>query len=438
MQSYNPKSANEETTTRQLRPGSPLGGEFGLSGHEPGFVLGFDSSAETFDNGPDLVCLSHLRWNFVYQRPQHLMTRCARERRVFYFEEPIPKAISAPRLEVGMCPSGVCIVVPQLPHGLSESEVEAAQRALIDQLFVECGIRECVLWYYTPMALSFTSHLKPLAVVYDCMDELSGFRGAHGEMSRREAELLSRADVVFTGGVSLYEAKCKQHPNVHAFPSSIDVAHFAQARLPHPEPDDQAGIPHPRLGFAGVIDERMDMSLIGQVASARPDWHIVMVGPIVKLGASEVAHAENIHYLGPKLYKELPAYLSGWDAALMPFAHNEATRHISPTKTPEYLAAGRRVVSTSIRDVVREYGKQGLVHLADSPDDFVRAVEAIIAAPASESWRNKVDAFLEHKSWGHTWSEMMGLLRSAMEAGAQTEMAHAATTAPSPDLFVGR
>lgn len=300
------------------------------------------------DRRYDVICFSHLRWDFVYQRPQHLLARCAELHRTFYIEEPVFDS-SEPRLEVSSRRHGVVVVVPHLPEGVAPETATLLQRELIDEFVERQEIREFVLWYYTPMALEFSRHLKPVATVYDCMDELSAFRGAAPELQAREIELLQRADVVFTGGQSLYELKRTQHPKVSSFPSSVDVPHFRGAREPQAEPPDQAAIPHPRLGFYGVIDERMDLELLAGIAASRPDWHLVIIGPTVKIDADVLPDNDNIHYLGSKSYDELPTYLSGWDVAILPFAQNDATRFISPTKTPEYLAGGKPVVSTSIR-----------------------------------------------------------------------------------------
>ena len=363
---------------------------------------------------PDIVTLTHLRWDFVFQRPQHLLTRCARLHRVFVIEEPVV-ADGPPRFELSMRQHGVHLVVPHLPAHFTPEEALAAQASLLRGFFREHGIRDYVLWYYTPMALDFTRHLKPRAVVYDCMDELSAFAGAPPGIREREQELLRRADVVFTGGQTLFESKRHSHANVHAFPSSVDVDHFARARVAQPDPDDQAHIPHPRLGFFGVIDERMDIELLREVAAARPDWQLVIIGPVVKIDPALLPAAANIHYLGAKSYDELPRYLAGWDVALLPFARNEATRYISPTKTPEYLAAGKPVVSTSIRDVVRPYGINGLARIADDPAEFVAAVEAALAEDAAERMR-QVDAFLTQTSWAGTWTRMYRLVGEAMSA----------------------
>jgi UDP-galactopyranose mutase len=365
---------------------------------------------------PDVVALTHLRWDFVFQRPQHLLTRCARRHRVFVIEEPIVGEGPA-RFDVSVRQHGIHVAVPRLPEGMTPDAAAILQSSLLRAFFREHRINDFVLWYYTPMAMAFTRHLRPRAVVYDCMDELSAFAGAPASMREREQELLKRADVVFTGGQTLFESKRHSHPNVFAFPSSVDVDHFARARVFQPDPDDQGHIPHPRLGFFGVVEERMDLELLGQVAAARPDWHLVVVGPVVKIDPSCLPVAANLHYLGPKQYDELPSYLAGWDVALLPFARNDATRYISPTKTPEYLAAGKPVVSTSIRDVVRPYGVTGLARIADDPADFVAAVEAALAEPASERLR-QVDAFLTQTSWDGTWTRMYRLVSAAIEANA--------------------
>lgn len=374
---------------------SAAGGREGFSGRQAG--------------APDLVCFSHLRWDFVYQRPQHLLTRCAAGRRVFFVEEPVFDQ-GPLRLEVSEREGGVRIVVPHLPEGLtSEVARDTVLQSSVARLFADHGIRDYVLWYYTPMALSFTRNLRPLATVYDCMDELSAFQGAPPVMREREAELMSRADLLFTGGQSLYEAKRDRHPRAYAFPSSIDAPHFAQARAAAPDPQDQAAIPHPRLGFFGVIDERFDAELIDGVAAARPDWQLVLIGPVVKIAPESLPRRANIHYLGMKSYQELPSYLAGWDVALLPFARNESTRFISPTKTPEYLAAGKPVVSTSIRDVVKPYGEMGLVHIADTVGEFVAASESALAEDASARL-SRVDALLSQTSWDRTWGRMNDLI----------------------------
>ena len=357
-------------------------------------------------NNYDLVCFSHLRWDFVYQRPQHLLSRFAKDRRVFVVEEPVFHD-SDSRLEVSRRDDQLYVVVPHLRHGTED--VDSVMRQLLDRFLTENNVDNFVSWYYTPMMTAWSDHLEPQAVVFDCMDELSAFKNAPAELLAREAALFEMADAVFTGGPSLYESKRTQHHSVYCFPSSIDVKHFAKALEATDEPEDQASIPSPRVGFFGVIDERSDIELLGRLAEVRPDLHFVMIGPVVKINEEDLPRYENIHYLGGKDYKELPEYIAGWDVAMMPFAMNESTKFISPTKTPEYLAAGRPVVSTPITDVVKPYGEAGLVFIADSPEAFSEAIDSALQQDLSEL-RQRASAFLEDMSWDKTYASMADII----------------------------
>lgn len=346
------------------------------------------------------------------------MSRYASSRRVYFVEEPIFRD-DLNTASVTMEKQGhLLVVTPQLPTSFNPTQVLAAQRSLLSQLIANERIDRYVLWYYTPQAWRFSDHLSPDVVVYDCMDELSAFKNADPALPRLERELMRRADLVFTGGHSLYAAKKLQHRNIHALPSSVDVEHFSTARRCKDEPADQAGIGHPRLGFFGVLDERLDIPLLAGVAAARPEWQFVMIGPVVKIDPSELPRRDNIHYLGAKGYAELPRYLAGWDVALLLFARNDATKYISPTKTPEYLAAGKAVVSTSITDVVNPYGTQGLVRIADSVTDFVQACDGALREPP-EPRRANADAFLRTTSWDRTWSKTAMLLEKVLDRASE-------------------
>lgn len=384
--------------------------------HEPlhPFPSGRASSARapvrtigrTHGRRPLLLCLSHLRWDFVWQRPQHLMTRAAREADVVVIEEPIWRPVAAPVFDETSRPGGITVLVPVMPEALPAERVPSEQERLLLDYVARHAPETLIAWYYTPMALDFTRALRPDLIVYDNMDELSGFRGASPAMLANEAALMARADLVFTGGQSLYEIKRHRHPRIRAFPSAIDVPHFAAARdRTEPEPADQAGIPHPRIGYFAVMDERLDVELVASVAALRPEWHFVMIGPVVKIDPETLPRAPNIHWLGPKNYDDLPAYLAGWDLGFMPFARNEATRFISPTKTPEYLAAGVPVVSTPIVDVVRTYGEAGLVAIAADAGGVVAAADRLMDGDRQD-WLRRVDAHLASMSWDRTWAEM--------------------------------
>ena len=370
-------------------------------------------AAQFLEDLPAIVCFSHLRWDFVYQRPQHLLSRFAKHSPLFFVEEPLFDDSQAPWLHRSERTHNVEVVVPHLPQELSQDEATEAQHQLLKKFFEEQLLEHYLFWYYTPMALAFTHQFSPALIIYDCMDELSAFKFAPQELKDLEKSLFKKADVVFTGGHSLYEEKKKQHPRVYAFPSSIDKAHFAQACQALPQPEDQVGIPEPRIGFFGVIDERMDMALLAAVADARPDWHLVMVGPVVKVDPADLPQRPNLHYLGKKSYQELPFYLSGWAVALLPFAVNETTRFISPTKTPEYLAAGKPVVSTPIRDVIHPYGEKELVQIASTAQEFVAAIEKALQPP-DKAWLSAVDTCLSAISWDKTWNDMVAVMKKAL------------------------
>lgn len=376
-----------------------------------------ESSSISRRSVPVLLCLSHLRWNFVFQRPHHLLTRAAKDYRVVFMEEPVEAAdgSEAPRLDLRYTAENVVIALPVLPQGLDVDATDAVQRVLLDrllaQLDAEHNSRLAVLWFYTTMALPFARHLDAATIVYDCMDELSMFRSAPPRLLPLEQQLLEWADLVFTGGRSLYAAKRNRHPSVHLFPSSVDVAHFAPARLGLPEPADQSNIAYPRLGYFGVIDERLDQSLIDGIARLRPNWQIIMIGPTAKVDPADLPRRPNLHWLGGRPYETLTAYLAGWDVGLMPFALNEATRFISPTKTPEFLAAGVPVISTAVQDVVHDYGDAGLVEIASDAAGFVAAAERIMARPRT-SWLAQVDKHLATMSWDQTWAAMRALIES--------------------------
>lgn len=359
----------------------------------------------------DLICYSHLRWNFVYQRPQHLLSRFANHRRVFYIEEPIFTSekkknffqISSPR-------DNLWVLVPHLQHDLSQQEVVLAQKNLLSAFFKDYRINSYMFWYYTPMALQISNHLRPEFIVYDCMDELSTFKFAPPLLKELEKELFDMADIVFTGGHNLFKVKKNYHQNIHPFPSSIDKEHFIKARFEKNDPHDQALIGGPRFGFYGVIDERFDLQLLAHVAKLKPEWQFIIIGPVVKIDPETLPRFNNIHYLGSKTYDQLPAYLSGWDIALIPFVLNDSTKYISPTKTPEYLAAGKPVISTSIKDVINPYAINGLVHIADCADDFIKAAEMELNRQDNKQWLSAVDDLLADNSWDDTWLRMNKLI----------------------------
>lgn len=363
-----------------------------------------------------IIVFSHLRWDFVYQRPQQLLARLAAKHRIIFFEEPILDKGSDAFIETSAPEPGVLVCKPHTPSfrtGTYDEQIPIL-RKLLNDLIRDQKLTEYIVWFYTPMALPLLRGLKPKLVVYDCMDEHSGFLNAPSQMVQRERELLKVADLVFTGGPSLYEAKKGLNHSVHCFSSSVDTDHFSQAKDPQIEHPAQRSLPRPRLGFFGVLDERLDVALLNALAKAHQDWQLILVGPVVKIAPDTLPNGKNIHYFGKQEYSDLPSFMAGWDVCLLPFALNDATRFISPTKTLEYMAAEKPVVSTPITDVARPYGK--IVTIADSAESFIRACEeALLLTPEKRSsMQSAMRSVLSHTSWDATVQRMDQLVEEAL------------------------
>ena len=383
---------------------------------------------ETTVRGDAILCFSHLRWDWVWQRPQHLLTHLARQggHRIFFIEEPLPGGedrlgTTRPGWHYAEVAPGITRCVPCFdatwPFFLDDEGTDTrTMRQLLGDLVQHHAIAEPIAWVYTPLAFPLLGAVRPRAIVYDCMDELALFKGAPPELRAREEALLRHADVVFAGGRGMYEARAHRHPNIHLFPSSVDRAHFALALDPATAvpPDARPGAP--TLGFYGVLDERLDRDLLDAVAALRPDWSFVLVGPVAKIAAEDLPRRPNLHYPGQRDYADLPGYLKGWDVCLMPFARNDATRFISPTKTLEYLAADKPIVSTSVPDVVAGY--RGVVRFGDDPDTFVAQCAAALGESAVErDERIGVGRdVLALTSWAATAAQMRTLLDMAIGA----------------------
>ena len=362
-----------------------------------------------------IIVFSHLRWDFVYQRPQHIMSRLAKDHTVYFIEEPVEASGDSHFKRSEPVPNlHVCTPCTTRASGGFHDDQIPQLRTLVEKLIEAEGLTDYVLWFYSPMALPIARDLSPSAIVYDCMDELSAFMNAPAQLVDREQELLKLADVVFTGGKSLHRAKSQQHHAVYCFPSSVEVEHFARAMDPGTEHPAQRHLASPRLGYYGVIDERLDLSLIRQMALAHPEWQLVMVGPVVKIDPASLPNEANIHFFGQRSYQELPRFLAGWDVCLLPFALNEATRFISPTKTLEYMAANKAIVSTPITDVVESYSSA--VRIAGTTASFIEACEDALRETPNRRARRAVvmqDA-VASTSWNATVRGMQELIAQVM------------------------
>lgn len=415
------QTATPATTVRSAQP-APSPGAAQAGAGDPGIR--------------DLVVFSHLRWGFVYQRPQHLVSRlAARGWRVQFIEEPVPTTGPA-RLACHSPLPGLTVVVPHTPvqaGGFHDDQIAVLLPLLAQHLQAQHASGG-VAWLYTPMALPLMPAARPRVVVYDCMDELAAFQDAPRQLRQREVALMQRADLMFTGGPSLYEAKRGQHPQVHCLPSAVDAQHFAPLRLQAGSLEAlraqglQGALAHPRLGFYGVIDERLDLDLVAHLADARPQWQLVMVGPVVKIDPARLPRRPNLHWLGMQDYDTLPHLMAGWDLCLMPFAINESTRFISPTKTLEYMAGEKPVVSTPVHDVVQLYG--GLVAVAQAGDDFVQACQALVDEPPQA--RERRAAAMLNMVFSRSWAHTAGAVHLLLDGACRSALAAAGDGAAAP------
>lgn len=383
-------------------------------------ILGREGGARAIkqpeEDGPmiqSLIVFSHLRWDFVFQRPQQLMQRLARDWQIYFFEEPMRSDRSY--LERTSPLPGVTVCRPYTPvdaQGFHDDQIPILQ-GLVESLAASDLGEAYGAWFYSPMALPLMKALDPAVVVYDCMDELSAFRNPPRQIRQRESALLKRADVVFTGGPSLYESKRPHHPNVHCFPSSVDAKHFERAMAPGADHPLQGHLERPRIGFFGVIDERIDLELLDRTAAMRTGWQFVMVGPVAKIAESTLPRRANIHYFGQQPYAELPEFVGGWDVCMQPFMLNDSTRFISPTKTLEYMATGRPIVSTPIADVVGPYSE--IVQVAATAAEFTAACERTLRETAFEQElrMRATQAVMARTSWDRTADAMKAHVDSA-------------------------
>ncbi|HVE49429.1 MAG TPA: glycosyltransferase [Casimicrobiaceae bacterium] len=376
-----------------------------------------------------IVCHSHLRWDFVWQRPQQVLARLADRHRVAFVEEPITDA-AATRLEISEPTCNVVRVVPHVrgPGGDVDAQCSQLrpllQRALREHPLCTGRFGRVIQWFYSPMvAPGFLGSFDTATVVYDCMDELSKFRFAPKDLEQREVTLLSAADIVFAGGHRLSTRKSRQHPNVHFYGCGVDVDHYARSRdAATALPADVAALPHPMLGYFGVVDERLDYSLIDELARAFAHGSIVIVGPLAKVDRENLPTHRNLHWLGQRTYQELPAYVKAFDACLMPFALNDATEYINPTKALEYMAAGKPVISTAVPDVIRNFAP--VAQVARSHAEFIALAARACAAPDAALLAAGLELAREA-----TWESVVAAMRARM-----LEAVRARSAATSPAL----
>ena len=286
----------------------------------------------------DVVVLSHLRWDFVYQRPQHLMTRAAGRHRVLFIEEPLSADTFAFQMRTDT--SGVRVVQPLLPSGTPDPDAESWLRGALTDLVAEwrgagwsSGTTRS--WPSRSAAIS-----RPRSRSSTAWISSARFAVRHQPFARAKTRS-SVAPTLSSPGAGAFGRR--SGACIRVFTVSRAASTFRTSRRPgwRSEPPALASIPHPRLVYAGVIDERIDLDLLHALADSGAG-EVVLIGPVAKIDPADIPRGPHIHALGQRPYAELPSFFAHADLGLMPFALNEATRFISPTKTPEYLAAGHR------------------------------------------------------------------------------------------------
>jgi UDP-galactopyranose mutase len=382
------------------------------------------------DLTPAILCLAHLGWDYVWQRPQQILSRIARHYPVMYIHDPTISSSPEgdPYLKLVTNEAGVTAWQPVFPD---RDDVigpwrEVYLNVVLDLLLHQGWIRRAddklitarplILWFYTPTPVYFVDHVPADVVVYDVMDELANFKNAARDLPQREALLLAHTDLIFVGGRSLYEARRDRHPHVFLFPSGVDPDHFAQALSPVTEVAEEiAKLPRPILGYYGVIDERIDLELLRDLAAQYPTWSIALVGPVAKIEESQLPRLPNLHYIGQQPYARLPNFLKGFDVCLMPFAINQATRYISPTKALEYMAAHKPIVSTPVPDVVAAWN--AIVYIASDAASFASVIEKALSETEME--RDERVGREERMLARNTWDYIAGEMRRQIEIALQ-------------------
>jgi glycosyltransferase involved in cell wall biosynthesis len=364
---------------------------------------------------PELVVLSHLRWSWVWQRPQHLISRFARDRATWIIEEPMVADVARPEMswhrEGPVCVGRLLVPGPQRHIGF-----DAPEAAALPSLVAAAADGQVpMVWLYTPLALPIAHALHPDFLVYDVMDDLASFRGASPHLRVAQTAALDIADIVFTGGRSLYAGVVgRRSEHTHLFPSGVEPEHFASAKAMRTSHE------RPVAGYVGVIDERLDLELIAEVADELPDWDVHIVGPIAKIEREELPGRPNLSFPGPVDYRHLPKALAGFDVALMPFALNDATRSISPTKTLEYMAAGLPIVSTKVPDVVADFSD--VVLLADDVVDFAHHCRAALREAGTDAWEQRIAPIVERHRWDCIAGNMSDLIDARREELERSEL----------------
>ncbi len=355
-------------------------------------------------NGYPIVCFSDISWNVKFQRPHQLFSQAKRINIIIFIEKPLLQRSGKPNHFISRVSDNILILTPVITDEDPESTIHETVEQLLTEKLKSHNTTEYICWYYSPKAINYSQKLTPKLIIFDCMDECCGYEGADTEVNESEKKLLEVTDLVFTGGRSLCNAKKLLHKNVHLFPDSIDYERFngntKQAKK------NIIKKPAAKIGYFGVIDERLDLNLLDKIAANKPKWKFEIAGPIVENMHGKLPERKNITFTGDIRDEEIPSIIGEWDAAILPYSKNNSTENTAPSRLLVYFAANKNIVSTSINDIVHYFGENGMVRIADEPDDFVKALEAAIKYKPEAEWQKKVDSIIRKTTWEKTWNGM--------------------------------
>lgn len=394
--------------------------------------------------GKDIVCVSSLDWGAMWTSKQQIMNRLAQTNRVLYVEEPVTmlaplkvparwKRWRAVAPELRRVDAGLWVLTPPplLPFGNMRPRVNAANQAVLatyirwamGRLFFD---EEYLLWTYLPTSLPLVDRLAapgvagsgervPSLVVYHCVDEHSAFPGfvTPQVVKSYDDGLTRRADLVITTSENLRQAREPLNPETYTVLNAADLELFQKALDPKlMVPEDLASIPAPRLGVVGLHDSRLDVDALVALAGADAGWHVVLIGPVKpgQVDEARLRRFSNVHFLGEKPQTELPGYLKGLAAALIPYKANELTRNIFPLKLFEYLAAGLPVVAGGLPELE---GFSGMIGLAERPEDYPALVRQALAEDGQDKRAARV-ALAAKNTWDQRVERISQLVEDAL------------------------
>ncbi|MEW6448454.1 MAG: glycosyltransferase [Bacillota bacterium] len=364
----------------------------------------------------DIICLSSVNWDPIWTRKQQVLSRLHPSNRILYVEppgtlispfkdpsywgkwRPWGRWVSRPRPNIYVFQPPFVLPFGNMYHWVGKLN-QYWLAAWVNLAIHRLKIKHPILWTYLPGTAAVARLIKHAVLIYDCVDEHGAYKGLVSERTiwKLETELLRTADITFVTAPGLYQRRKDHARRIYYVPNAADVAHFNKACDPEtPIPEEIRRLPSPRLCFVGVVQEWVDTELLARVARERPEWSIVLIGPVAPgISLHGLDKMPNVFFLGRKPKEVLPNYLKGCEVCLNLFRKSTLTANVSPLKFYEYLASGRPVVSTEM-PAVEEFAD--LIEIAADAPGFITAVEKALAEENAGRREKRLARAREH-SW---------------------------------------